>query len=145
MLLTLLRKKYLHWFSGKRTFIDGGVYIRFRGGVGSRVIISSVFMWFCIFLRTSMFLLISGVSKDSEGQKPVRFIVSRQYQTKKKKKKKKKRTGSSHVYINPIATCILVHPGLTRTLKQLAHIWEETGCSSDVKIARIVLRYWSHY
>ena len=59
--------------------------MRFNEGVGSRVI-SSVFMWFCIFLRTSMFLLISGVSKDSEGQKPVRFIVSRQYQTKKKKK-----------------------------------------------------------
>ena len=134
-----LRNEDLHWFSGKRTFIDGGVYIRFRGGVGSRVIISSVFMWFCIFLRTSMFLLISGVSKDSGGQEPVRFIVSRQYQT------KKKRTRSFHVYINPIATCILVHPGLTRTLKQLAHIWEETGCSPDVKIARIVLRYWSYY
>ena len=81
-----LRNEDLHWFSGKRTFIDGGVYIRFRGGVGSRVIISSVFMWFCIFLWTSMFLLISGVSKDSGGQEPVRFIVSRQYQTKKKTK-----------------------------------------------------------
>ena len=34
---------------GKRTLIDGDVYIRFNGGVGSRVI-SSVFMWFCILL-----------------------------------------------------------------------------------------------
>ena len=34
---------------GKRTLINGDVYIRFNGGVGSRVI-SSVFMWFCILL-----------------------------------------------------------------------------------------------
>ena len=33
----------LHWFCGKKTFIDGGVYVRFSGGVGSRVIFS-VFM-----------------------------------------------------------------------------------------------------
>ena len=44
-----LRNKDLHWFSGKRAFIDGSVYIRFDSGVGSRVI-SSVFMWFCISL-----------------------------------------------------------------------------------------------
>ena len=25
----------LHWFRGKKTFIDGGVYVRFSGGVGS--------------------------------------------------------------------------------------------------------------
>ena len=46
-----LRNEDLHWFSGKRTFIDGGVYMRFNGGVGSRVI-SSEFMWFCVSLRT---------------------------------------------------------------------------------------------
>ena len=44
-----LRNKDLHWFSGKRTFIDGGVYMLFNGGVGSRVI-SSEFMWFCVSL-----------------------------------------------------------------------------------------------
>ena len=38
-----LRNEDLHWFCGKRTFIDGGVYMRFSAGVGSRVI-SSVFM-----------------------------------------------------------------------------------------------------
>ena len=38
----------LHWFCGKRTFIDGGVYIGFSGGIGARVI-TSIFMWFCIF------------------------------------------------------------------------------------------------
>ena len=32
-----LRNKYLHWFCGKRTFIDGGVYMRFNGGVGLRI------------------------------------------------------------------------------------------------------------
>ena len=41
-----LRNEDLHWFSGKRTFLDGGVYMRFNGDVGSRVI--SVFMWFCV-------------------------------------------------------------------------------------------------
>ena len=46
-----LRNEDLQWFSGKRTFIDGGVYKRFNGGVGSRVI-SSEFMWFCVSLRT---------------------------------------------------------------------------------------------
>ena len=33
----------LHWFCGKRFFIDGGVYMRFNGDVGSRVT-SSVFI-----------------------------------------------------------------------------------------------------
>ena len=32
-----LRSEDLHWFSGKRTFIDDGVYMRFRGSVGSKV------------------------------------------------------------------------------------------------------------
>ena len=47
-----LRNEDLHQFRGKRTFIDGGLYMRFNEGVGSRVI-SSVCMWSCIFLRTS--------------------------------------------------------------------------------------------
>ena len=38
-----LRNEHLHWFSGKRTFIDSGVYIHFSEAVGSRVT-SSVFM-----------------------------------------------------------------------------------------------------
>ena len=46
-----LRNEDLHWFSAKRTFIDGGVCMRSNGGVGSRVI-SSEFMWFCVSLRT---------------------------------------------------------------------------------------------
>ena len=45
------RNEDLHWFSRKRTFIDGAVYMRFNGGVGSRVT-SSVFMWFCVSLWT---------------------------------------------------------------------------------------------
>ena len=131
-----LWNKDLYWFSGKRTFIDGGVYIRFNGGVGSRVIIFSAFMWFCTFLWTSMFLLVLGVSKDSGRQEHVRFIVSRQYQT--KNTHTHTHTQTSHVHINPIANCILVHPGLTRTLKQFAYISEETGCSPDVNSASIV-------
>ena len=39
----------LHWFSAKRAFIEGGVSIRFNGGVDSRVI-SSVLIWFCVSL-----------------------------------------------------------------------------------------------
>ena len=47
VLVVNLRNEDLQWFSAKRTFIDGGVYMRFSGGVGSRVT-SSVFMWLCI-------------------------------------------------------------------------------------------------
>ena len=42
----------------------------FNGVVGSRVI-SSAFMWFCIFFWTP------NASSDSGDQEPVRFIVSR--------------------------------------------------------------------
>ena len=38
------------------------------------------------------------------------------------------RTGTSHVYINPIAICILVYPNLIKTLQQLAYRREETEC-----------------
>ena len=38
-----LRIEDLHWFNGKRTCVDGAVYMHFSGGVGSRVT-SSVFM-----------------------------------------------------------------------------------------------------
>ena len=47
-----LQNEDLHWFSGKRTFIDGGGYTSFNEGVGSRFP-SSVFMWFWVFLWTS--------------------------------------------------------------------------------------------
>ena len=50
-LVVNLQNEDLYWFSGKRTVIDSGVYMRFNGCVGSRVI-SSVFMWFCIFMWT---------------------------------------------------------------------------------------------
>ena len=43
VLVVNLRNEDLQWFSAKSTFIDGGVYMRFSGGVGSRVT-SSVFM-----------------------------------------------------------------------------------------------------
>ena len=55
-----LQNEDLHWFSGKRTFIDGDVYMRFNGGVGSRVI-SSEFIWFCVSLWTP------NVSSCSKG------------------------------------------------------------------------------
>ena len=32
-----LRNENLHWFCGKRTFIGGGLYIRFNRSVDSRV------------------------------------------------------------------------------------------------------------
>ena len=38
-----LWNEHLHWFCGKSTFIDSGVYVRFSRGVGSRVT-SSVLM-----------------------------------------------------------------------------------------------------
>ena len=47
-----LRNEDLHWFSGKRTFIDVGVYMHFNGGAGSRII-SSVFLWFSVSLWTT--------------------------------------------------------------------------------------------
>ena len=37
----------LHWFCGKKTLIDGGLYKCLNGGVGSKVA-SSLPMWFCI-------------------------------------------------------------------------------------------------
>ena len=50
-LVVNIRNEDLHWFSEKSTFIDGGVYMRFSGSVGSRVL-SSALTWFCIFLWT---------------------------------------------------------------------------------------------
>ena len=55
-----LQNEDLHWFSGKRTFIDGGVYMRFNEGVSSRVT-SSVFMWFFVSLWTPNVSFISGI------------------------------------------------------------------------------------
>ena len=42
------RNQILHWFCGKRTFIDGDVYIPLNGGVGSRLT-SSLLEEFCFF------------------------------------------------------------------------------------------------
>ena len=59
-----LRNEDLHWFSGKRTFIDGGVYMRFIGVVDSRLFL----LCSCVFAFPyghQMFLLVSRVSKDS--------------------------------------------------------------------------------
>ena len=44
-----LRNEDLDWFSGQRTFADGGVYMRFNGGVGCRVT-SFGFTWVLAFL-----------------------------------------------------------------------------------------------
>ena len=45
----------LHWFCRKRTLIDGGLYMCFNGGVGSKVA-SSLPMWFYIlgYIGTSV-------------------------------------------------------------------------------------------
>lgn len=40
-LVVNLRSGDLHWFCGKRTFIGGGLYIRFNRSVDSRVTSSS--------------------------------------------------------------------------------------------------------
>ena len=48
-LVVNLQNEDLRWFSGKRTFIDRGLYMRFSGSVGSSVT-SFVFMWFRISL-----------------------------------------------------------------------------------------------
>ena len=50
-LVVNLRNENLHWFSGKRTFIDGGDYMGFNGGEGFNVTFSA-FMWFCVSLWT---------------------------------------------------------------------------------------------
>ena len=60
-LIVNFRNEDLHWFSGKRTFIEGDVYICFKGGVGSRVI-SAVSMWFYISLWTpNVLFCIRGI------------------------------------------------------------------------------------
>ena len=45
-----LQNEDLHWFSEKRIFIDGGVYMRISGRVGSRNASSVIFKGF--FSRT---------------------------------------------------------------------------------------------
>ena len=50
-LVVNLQNEDLRWFSGKRTFIDRGLCMRFSGSVGSSVT-SFVFMWFRISLWT---------------------------------------------------------------------------------------------
>ena len=42
-LVVNLLNEDLHWFYGKGTFINGGVYVPFSGGLGTRIT-SSVFM-----------------------------------------------------------------------------------------------------
>ena len=46
----------LHWFCGKKTLIDGGVYMCLNGSVGS--------MWFCIlgYIGTSVQLVRVNVA-----------------------------------------------------------------------------------
>ena len=83
-----LRNEHLYWFSGKRTFIDGGVYIRFSGVVGSRVA-SSLFTWYCIFMWTPNVSSCIRVPKYSRGNEPVKFVVSKQYHQKNKNKIRK--------------------------------------------------------
>ena len=41
-----LQNEDLHWFSEKRIFIDGGVYMRISGRVGSRNASSVFFIFF---------------------------------------------------------------------------------------------------
>ena len=64
------RNKDLDWFSGKRTFIDGGVYMRFNGVKAQALLLlfSCAFAFSC---GHQMFLL-------------VRFVVSKQYYQKKR-------------------------------------------------------------
>ena len=83
-----LQNEYLHWFSGKRAFIDGGVYMRFSGVVSSRVA-SSLFTWYYIFMWTPNVSSCIRVPKYSEGNEPVKFVVSKQYHQKNKNKIRK--------------------------------------------------------
>ena len=80
-LVVNLPNKDLNWSSGKRTFIDVGVYMHFRGGVGSRLFLlfSCSFAFSC---GQQMFLLVSAVPKDSGGREPVSFVVSKQHHQK---------------------------------------------------------------
>ena len=70
-LVVNLQNEDLQWFSGKKSFIDGGMSMGFTEGEGSRVTIY-VFMQFYIFrcwcvirqvesCRHQMFLLVSEV------------------------------------------------------------------------------------
>ena len=40
----------LHWFCGKRTLIDGDVYMRLNGGVDSRVVVLhfGIYWYWCV-------------------------------------------------------------------------------------------------
>ena len=63
-----LQNEDMHWFSGKRAFIHDDVYMRFNGGVGSRV--TSLFSCgFALSCEHQMLLLVSVVSKYSRDQK----------------------------------------------------------------------------
>ena len=55
-LIVNLQNEDLHWFSGRSTFIDGRVYIRFSGGVDSSLP-SSVFNFLWFFSRVLNFVV----------------------------------------------------------------------------------------
>ena len=48
-----LQNEDLHWFSEKRIFIDGGVYMRISGRVGSRNASSVIFIFLSRFFFTN--------------------------------------------------------------------------------------------
>ena len=59
-LVVNLQNEDLHWFSGKMTVIDSGVYMRFNGGVGSRVR--------HFLMDTKCFFLYQGFLKIAEAK-----------------------------------------------------------------------------
>ena len=83
-----LRNEDLHWFSVKRTFIDGDVYMRFNGVQALGLFLPS-FCGFAFPYGHQMFLLVSGVSKDSGGKELLRFKVTRQLQQQQCQQQKK--------------------------------------------------------
>ena len=62
-----LRNEDLHWFSGKRTFIHGGVYMRFNGGIGATVI-SCFHVVFHFLMDTKCFFLYQQYLKIVEAK-----------------------------------------------------------------------------
>ena len=90
-----LRNEDLHWFIGKTSFIDGGVYMRFNGGVGSRVILLCS-CGLAFPYGHQMLVLVSGVSKDSGDKELVRFMVPRQLQQQEKQPRQQQRI---YIYI----------------------------------------------
>ena len=93
-----LRNEDLHWFIGKTSFTDGGVYMSFNGGIGSRVILLCS-CGLAFPYGHEMLVLVSGVSKDCGDKELVRFMVPRQLLQQQKQPRQQQKYIYIYIYI----------------------------------------------